>query len=375
MKEKIFFDNNATTKIADEVLQVIINTYSQPLNASSIHYFGRTATRIVNQAREHIKKLLGANNYQVIFTSGGTEANNLALFGLPDYQVIASSVEHPAVYNVALKRNGQTIKVDGNCVVDMADLEEKIKSLNSKNFIVSVMLANNETGSIQPIKEIAQLVHQYGGLMHSDIVQAVGKIDVNLEDLNVDMASVSSHKLNGPQGVGVLLVRKPLDINPILFGSSSEGGKRPGTLNVAGCAGFGEACRLSVDKIGKYKELENLRNYLEDSLKKIAGEISGDDLTIFSESVERLPNTSYIATKGIDNQTQLIDMDLNGIAVSIGSACSSGSSKPSRVLGEMDVSDDLAKNTIRVSLGLESTKEQVDKFIEIWANLYHKTKS
>ena len=370
MKERIFFDNNATTKIADEVLQSMIKAYGEPLNPSSIHYFGRTATRISNQAREHIKKLLGAENYQVIFTSGGTEANNLALFGFKDYQVITSAIEHPAVYNVALKKDGKIAKVDSNCIVDIADLEEKIKSLNSKNFIVSIMLANNETGAIQPIKKIAQLVHQYGGLMHSDIVQATGKINIDLEDLNVDMASISSHKLNGPQGVGVLLVRKSLDIEPIIFGSSQEGGKRPGTLNVAGCVGLGEACRLAVNKIEKYTKLAELRDYLENSLQKIAK----DDLTIFSREVDRLPNTSYIATKGIDNQTQLIDLDLNGIAVSIGAACSSGTSKPSRVLAAMNVADELAKNTIRVSLGLENTIDQVNKFIEVWGNLYKKTR-
>jgi len=370
VKERIFFDNNATTKIADEVLQVMIKSYAEPLNSSSIHYFGRTATRISNQAREHIKKLLNAANYQVIFTSGGTETNNLALFGFKDYQVISSAIEHPAVYNVALKKSGQIVKVDHNCVVNIADLEKKIKSLNSKNFIVSIMLANNETGAIQPIKEIAQLTHQYSGLMHSDIVQAAGKINIDLEDLNVDMASISSHKLNGPQGVGALLIRKSLDIEPIIFGSSQEGGKRPGTLNVAGCIGLGEACRIAVDKINKYQELAKLRDYLEQNLSKI----SGEDLTIFSKDVERLPNTSYIATKGIDNQTQLIDFDLNGIAVSIGAACSSGSSKPSRVLGAMNVADDLAKNTIRVSLGLDNTKEQVDKFIDVWTNLYQKTR-
>jgi cysteine desulfurase len=371
MKERIFFDNNATTKIADEVLQAMVKAYSEPLNPSSIHYFGRTATRVSNQARENIKKLLGAQNYQVIFTSGGTEANNLALFGFKDYQVITSAIEHPAVYNVALKKNGQIVKVDSNCVIDIADLEAKIKNLNTKNFIVSIMLANNETGAIQPIKQISQLTHQYGGLIHSDIVQATGKINIDLEDLNIDMASISSHKLNGPQGVGVLLIRKTLDIEPIIFGSSQEGGKRPGTLNVAGCVGLGEACRLAVEKIEKYTKLADLRNYLEAEVQKIGG----DNVVIFSNKVERLPNTSYIATKGIDNQTQLIDLDLNGIAVSIGAACSSGSSKPSRVLGAMDVADDLAKNTIRVSLGLESTKEQVDKFIEVWGNLYRKTRS
>ncbi len=375
MDQRIFFDNNATTKIADEALQAMLLAYSEPLNQSSIHSFGRNARRISNQAREHIKQLLGAENYQVIFTSGGTEANNLALLGFKDYQIITSAIEHPAVYNVALKKDGKIAKVDSDGVVDIADLETKIKALDSKNFIVSVMLANNETGAIQPIKAIAKLTHQYGGLMHSDIVQAFGKINIDLEDLNVDMASISAHKLNGPQGIGALLIRKSLDIEPITFGSSQEGGKRPGTVNVAGCAGFGEACRLAVEKIEKYKKLAELRDYLENSLQKIAEEINVNNLVVFSKKVLRLPNTSYIATKGIDNQTQLIDFDLNGIAVSIGAACSSGSSKTSRVLKAMNVSDELSNNTIRVSLGLKNTKEEVDKFIEVWKNLYRKTRN
>ena len=368
MKERIFFDNNATTKIADEVLQAMIRIYQEPLNSSSIHYFGRTANRVVNQSRLHIKNLLGARNYQVIFTSGGTESNNLALCGLKDYQVITSEIEHPSVYNVVVKQNGQFVKSDKNGIVNIDDLEKKIRNLDNKNFIVSIMLANNETGAIQPIKDISKLVHQYGGLIHSDIVQAAGKIDINLEDLNIDMASLSSHKINGPQGVGVLLVRNSLDINPIIFGSSQEGGKRPGTLNVVGAVGLGEACYIAVDKINKYQELTNLRDYLEESLKKSAG----DDVVIFSKNVCRLPNTSYFATKGIDNQTQLIEFDLNGIAVSIGAACSSGSSKPSRVLGAMGVKDNLAQNTVRISLGLNNNKEQIDYFIKVWKNLHNR---
>ena len=370
MKERIFFDNNATTKIADEVLQAMIEAYKQPLNASSIHHFGRFANKIVNQSRGYIQNLLNAHNYQIIFTSGGTESNNLALFGFKNYFLISSVIEHPSIYKIIDEQGGVLIKVNNDGIVDIIDLEAQIKSLNSKDFIVSIMLANNETGALQPIKEIAKIVHSYGGLIHSDIIQAVGKIDIDLEDLNIDLASISAHKINGPQGVGALLVRKGIDISPITFGGAGEGGKRPGTLNVAGVVGFGEACRIAADKISKYQELAKLRDYLEESLIKIAG----DDVVVFSKNVARLPNTSFFATKGIDNQTQLIDFDLNGIAASIGSACSSGSSKPSRVLKAMEVADDLAKNVIRVSMGLENTTEQVERFIEIWKNLYQRTR-
>jgi cysteine desulfurase len=370
MKEQIFFDNNATTKIDDNVLKAMIESYERPLNPSSTHHFGRFANKVVNQSRLHIQNFFNAQNYKIIFTSGGTESNNLALLGFKDRSLIASAIEHPSVYNIVIKQNGGIIKVDNNGIVNIYDLEEKLKILESSNFIASVMLANNETGSIQAIKEIAKIVHKYGGLIHSDIVQAVGKINIDLEELNIDLASVSAHKINGPQGVGALLVKKSLDIDPIMFGGLGEGGKRAGTINVAGTVGFGEACRIAVNQISKYQELANLRDYLEQSILKIAE----GNVVIFSKDVARLPNTSFFATKGVDNQTQLIDFDLNGISVSIGSACSSGSSKPSRVLGEMNVADDLAKNTIRVSFGRQNDKEQVDYFIKIWNKLYQKTK-
>ncbi|MFT6331984.1 MAG: cysteine desulfurase [Lentimonas sp.] len=369
--QRIYLDNNATTKIDPKVLEVMNEVYLEPLNPSSTHSFGRKAAKVCNESRKNIKKLLGAENYQVIFTSGGTESNNLALLGFKDYQLIASEIEHLAVYNVVLKKNGSFVKVDSDGIVNIDDLEQKIKQLETKNFIVSIMLANNETGIIQPIKEIAKMVHSFGGLIHSDIIQAAGKIEIDLEDLNIDLASISGHKLNGPQGTGALLIRNSLDIDPILFGSSQEGGKRAGTVNVAGSVGLGEAFKLALEKPCKYQELADLRNYLEDEIKKIAGE----DVVIFGKNVLRLPNTTYFATLGIDNQTQLIEFDLNGIAISIGSACSSGSSKPSKVLSSMNVADDIAKNTIRVSLGLENSKEQINKFITVWRNLYQNTKN
>jgi cysteine desulfurase len=369
MAEKIYFDHNSTTKIDAKVLEAMAEVYRQPLNSSSTHHFGRAANKLLDQARDKVKKLFNAgDNYKVVFTSGGTESNNLALNG---FKLITSEIEHSAVYDLAVKKNATLVNVDQNGIIDLGDLEEKLAKLKTRDFLVSVMLANNETGVIQPIKQIAKLVHSFGGLIHSDMVQAAGKIAVDLEDLNIDLASVSAHKICGSQGVGALLIRSGIDVEPLFSGSSQEGGKRPGTVNIAGAVGFGKACEIALDKNNEYKNLEKLRNYLEENLKKIAGE----NVEIFGQNVERLPNTSFIGLRGIGNQTQLIHFDLNNICVSIGAACSSGSSKPSRVLSAMKIDEEMAKGAIRVSLGLENTQKEIDHFIEIWGELYNRIKN
>lgn len=369
--ERIFFDNNATTKISEAAQDAIFNSYKTPLNSSSIHSFGREATKIYNQTKSEIVNSFNAKNYQIIFTSGGTEANNLAILGLPNYHIITSKLEHSSTYDPALKREAIIAKINSNGVIDIEDLKEKIETIKTSNFLVSIMLANNETGAIQPVKEIAKLVHAKNGLIHSDLAQAIGKIEVDLEDLNIDIAGISAHKFGGPQGVGALLVRVGIDLEPIILGGGQEGGKRSGTTNIAGIAGFGAVCQNAYDRIKKNQELAELRNYLENSLKTIGG----DDVVIFSEKSDRLPNTSLIATKGISNQIQLIDFDLNGIAVSIGSACSSGSAKPSRVLQAMNIDESLIKSTIRISLGIDNNKAEIDKFIQVWSKLYQRIRN
>lgn len=369
MKDKVFFDNNATTRVDAEVIKEMVEVMELPLNSSSIHAHGRFALRKLNNARSQIKKLLNASNYDVIFTSGATESNNLALLGGEKLPVITSEIEHPAIVNVAKQIEHYFVKITPESLVDIEDLKQKITDLKGQKFVCSIMFAHNETGVLFPIKEIAKITHQNFGLFHCDLTQAVGKLPIDLEDLNVDMASLSGHKLNGPQGAGALLVRKGLNVGQILFGSGQEGGKRPGTNNIAGAVGLGKACEISKEKIVKYQKVRELRDYFESSLKKIAG----DDVTIFCQNVQRTPNTSFVAMKNVDNQTQLIDFDLNGFSIAIGSACSSGSSKPPMALSQMGVGDDLAKNAIRVSFDLSNNKEQIDKFIEIWHNLYKKT--
>jgi len=366
VKGVIYFDNNSTTKIDPKVLNLMNETYQKPLNSSSQHQFGQIAAKYVNAAKDKISNLLNAQNYQIIFNSGATEANNTALQAFENYQIITSAIEHISVLDLAKKQNATIIGVDAQGLLNLAELEKTLQNLEHKNFLVSVIFANNETGVIQNLKEIARLTHQYGGLIHSDITQAAGKIKVDLEDLNIDLASISAHKINGPQGVGALLVRNSLQINPLILGGLQEEGKRAGTTNIAGIAGFGEACKIDEERLAKYQETANLRDYLENKLTEKAA----NNVEFFSKTANRLPNTSFFATKNLSNQTLLIALDLNKIAVSIGAACSSGVSKTSPVLKALGVDEKTASCAIRISLGAENTKEEIDKFIAIWEKLY-----
>lgn len=365
----IYFDHNATTKLDPLVLNKMNELYKEPINALATHNLGRKGAQELEEARKSIKNLLNADTYEVTFTSSGTESSNLAIFGSEADVIFLSKIEHTSTFN-SRPNGARIIEIESleNGVIDIEDFKKKLEEVESSNFLVSILLANNETGAIQPVEEISKLVHQKGGLIHSDIVQAVGKIDVDLEKLNVDFASVSAHKINGPQGVGALLHRKGLNLKPIIFGGGQEKSKRAGTSNIAGIAGFGEACKLAKAKIELYKETESLRDFLELKMKEVAG----DNIEIFSKNVARLPNTSYSSLRNSDNQTQLINFDLNNICVSAGSACSSGTLKISKVLQAMKVKPELLQGAIRVSLGIENTKEEVEKFITIWTKFYQR---
>lgn len=367
----IYFDHNSTTKIAPEALAKMNEVYLLPLNSSAIHHFGRMANQLVEEVRADLKNLLNAANYEVIFTSSATEATNTVFFGIEADTILFSKIEHASVFNCR-PENKKIIEIEvlENGLVDFSDLEKKLEKVENGKFLISVMLANNETGAIQEIEKIAKLAHQKAGLIHCDIVQAAGKIEVDLEKLNVDFASISAHKIHGPQGVGALLIRKGLDVAPLIYGSKQEKSKRAGTLNVAGIVGFGEACKLAKNNILNYQEVAKLRDFLELEIQKIAN----DDVKIFANQVERLPNTSYIALRNADNQTQLINFDLNRICVSAGAACSSGTLAESRVLKAMGVSLEFSNSAIRVSLGLENTKEEIEKFILIWSEFYKRNK-
>ncbi len=365
----INFDHNASTQVSPSVLAAINATYGYGANSSSTHTLGRKAAMLIETVREDLRDVVNGQNYEIYFTSGGTEANNTALFQDFD-KIFMAKFEHSSVYN-ARPQNCEIVEIEikENGEVDLSDLSEKLKNANSKNFLVTIMHANNETGVIQPIKEAAKLTHQYGGLIHSDMVQSFGKIKVDLEDLNIDFATVSSHKINGPQGVGAILVRRGIDIKPLIFGGGHENGKRSGTLNNAGIAGFGEALKTFDEKFAKLQKVRELRDFIESEIKKIAS----DDVKFFGQNANRTANTSYFALRGADSQTQLIHFDLKGIMISAGSACSSGTTKASRVLKAMKADPEFS-NAIRISLSVDNTKEEALVFLEALKEYYQKIK-
>ncbi len=365
----IYFDNNSTTKIAEEVLEKMTKIYQLPLNSSASHQLGRQGNAVLEEARNSVKELINAQNYEIIFTAGSTEANNTVICGAEAETVLLCGIEHASVYSCR-PQNREFIEIaatqEGQ--IDLKDLEQKLTNLAGKKILLCLMFANNETGAIQPIKEAAKLIHQKGGLIHCDLVQGTAKIDINLEDLNIDYAAISAHKIHGPQGVGALLMRKGLDLKPLLVGGKQEKSKRAGTTNLAGIAGFGMACKIAKENMKKYSEVKNLRDFLENELIKIAG----DNVKFISRESNRLPNTSFISLKNFDSQTQLMNFDLNGICVSAGATCSSGSISESRVLKTMNISPEFLNGAIRVSLSYENNKSEVEKFIKIWGDFYQK---
>ena len=364
----INFDNNATTKLCPEALEVMSDAYQFSYNPSANHSLGRQAAMIVENARMNVSEALNANNYEIFFTGGGTEANNMALFSEKFDKIFFSKIEHSSVYNVRPKNTDIIeIETDENGVIDLKKLEEELCKVETANFLVSVMYANSEAGIIQPIKEIAKLVHQKGGLIHSDMVQACGKIKIDLEDLNVDFATISAHKINGPQGVGAIMVRRGLDIEPIIYGGGQENGKRSGTLNVAGIAGLGHCITKLDEKIVKMTEIGKIRDYIEEEIAKIAG----NNVKFFGKEVDRVKNTSFFAIKNGDSQTQLIHFDLNKIMVSGGSACSSGSTKAPKILEAMNITEDF-KGALRVSLSSDNTIDEAKQFIAAFKKYYEK---
>jgi cysteine desulfurase len=289
----------------------------------------------------------------------------MALFGCEAEVIFLSPLEHASVF-YCRPNDKKFIEfgVLNSGLVDIADLEKKLQKLQHKNFLVTVCLANNETGAIQNVKEIAHLTHKFGGLIFSDVVQAGGKIKIDLANLDVDFASFSSHKMRGPQGVGALFVKKGVKINPLIHGSKQENCKRAGTHNIAGIAGFAEACGL-ID-VEKYAQINLLREHLEKSLKAIAG----DDVIFFADTVDRLPNTSYIGLRVGDKKQQLEDFTRHKICISDVTGCSNGNNVGSNTLQAMKACEQYTQNTIRVSLGVENTRAEVDKFIEVWSNFF-----
>jgi cysteine desulfurase len=361
----VYFDHNATTQIDGRVLDAMLPWMrTQSGNPSSRHQFGRAAREAVAQAREQVARACGAQASQVVFTASGTEANNLAIKGLADYlphgQILSSAVEHPCVTRsaIAMRALGHTsnsIPVGSDGKVDRAEMKAQLSQATS---LVSVMLANNETGVLQDVAELAELARAHGSLMHTDAVQALGKIAINFNDLNVHAMTVSSHKLHGPQGAAALILDKRLDIQPLLHGGGQERGLRSGTENVAAIVGFGLACELASQQLADYQgHTLSLRTQLETGLAAM-------NATIFGAQSIRLSNTSFFAMDGIEGETLVVALDRKGFAVASGSACSSDSTEPSAVLLAMGVQEDLARGALRVSLGQQNTTQQVSDFLQ-----------
>lgn len=367
----IYFDYNATSPLKQGVLDAML-PYFRTLygNPSSLHRSGRMARDAVEKAREQVARLAGASPSQVVFTSGGTEANNLAIHGLAGCfslgEILISPIEHPSVFEPvkALSRKGWSVvrlDVDDQGVIGGQSLDCAIRS--GLRF-ATCMIANNETGVIQNIQAIADRLHERAIPMHCDAVQALGKIALDFNALGVSCMSLSAHKIGGPKGAGALLIDKSLGIEALLLGGGQEKELRGGTENVAAIAGFGEAAEITRKDLERNTEhLIDLKLKLEQGLKKFPA------VTIFSEHVERLPNTLMFGSHGFDGEMLVMELDRKGIAVSSGSACSSQSTEASPVLLAMGIDEELAKSAVRISLGPENTESEVDRLLSVLSRM------
>ncbi len=362
MAEQVYLDYNASAPLCPEAKQAMIAAMDVSGNPSSVHASGRAARKIVDHARRTIGELVGGDSERIIFTSGGTEANNLALNGLEDVTVFTSAIEHPSV--IEGRHDAKRIPVDGNGVIDLDALEAMLKEASDAGLkvLVSVMLANNETGVIQPVAKVGLLAREYGAKVHCDAVQALGRMPVDMGRLLVDMVSISAHKIGGPKGIGALAIAPGVMLVPQIRGGGQEKYRRGGTENVLGIAGFDAAARRAEAGMAKMTKIAEMRDRLETELASEAPE-----LLIAGKGTERLVNTSCLILPGMPGETQVMALDLAGVAISSGSACSSGKVRESHVLKEMGVSD--AGSAIRVSLGLETTDEDIDTFIRVWSRM------
>ncbi|HET7160593.1 MAG TPA: cysteine desulfurase family protein [Burkholderiales bacterium] len=371
----VYLDHNATTPLDERVLDAMLpylrNQYG---NASSRHELGTRARQAVNTARAQVAALVNVEPSQVVFVSGGTEANNLFIKGAAGFlkpgQIAVSAIEHPCVMQPArdLARSAWTLRKLAVDADGRVDLEDVAAALKTPTGIVSVMLANNETGVIQAVAQVAELARAARAWVHTDAVQALGKIDVDFRALNVHGMTISAHKICGPKGVGALVVDKRIELKPLIAGGGHEQGMRSGTENVPGIVGFGEAAELMRSRKAEIAErLATLRARLESGLHEVGA-------VIFGERAARLPNTTYFACPHIDGETLVIELDKLGYAVAAGAACSSASTEPSATLIAMGVDAELARGAIRVSLGVQNTMSDIEGFVRAVQGLVKKLK-
>lgn len=374
MADRAYLDWNATAPLRPQAKAALTAALELCGNPSSVHGEGRAARRLIEDAREQVAKLVGADPADVVFTSGGTEANTLALTPLvaragdkaPLQRLLISAIEHPSVRSAGRfpAEAVSEIPVTAQGAVDLAALKAALA--NGGRALVSIMLANNETGVIQPVREAADIVHEAGGILHVDAVQGPGRMPLDLKALGADLLTLSAHKLGGPKGVGALIRTPGIHISePLIKGGGQERGARAGTENVAGIAGFGAAAEAALQSLdADIARMRALRDRLEAGLKT-----ETPQAVIFGAEAERLPNTTLFALPGIKAETAVIAFDLDGVAVSSGAACSSGKVQPSHVLAAMGVQRALSDGAIRVSLGPATTENDLERFRNAWNKL------
>jgi cysteine desulfurase len=368
MKPRIYLDNSATTPVDEFVLEAMIPCFRETFgNASSVHIFGQEARAIVEEARRSVAGLLGADTREIVFTSGGTESDNSALWGIfrsgyrPGNHIVTTKIEHPAILATckAMESAGAEItyvSMDSSGGVDPGAIES---ALRDTTLLISVMHANNETGIIQPIEEISKIARRRGILLHTDAVQSAGKIPIDVSALGVDLLSLSGHKFHGPKGIGALYIRKGTKIAPFMTGGSHERKRRAGTENVPGIAGLGAAARLALERLPQMEtRVAGLRDHLEgQAMSRISGmRINGQG--------RRLPNISNLSFERLEGEAAVIALDLEGIAISTGSACSSGSLDPSHVLIAMGLRPEVVQGSLRFSLCFHNSEQEIDRTVQ-----------
>jgi len=370
MKNAIYMDYNATSPIRPAVIEAVATVMAEVGNPSSVHAAGRKARGFVEEARAKVAALAGARSRDVMFCSGGTEAANTVILGSGAKSLIVSAIEHPCVLAASAVADVPvfTLPVTESGTVSLNALRELLEKAPAPA-LVSVMYANNEMGAVQPVADICAIAKEYGALVHSDAVQAAGKIPLDMTGLGLDYLTLSAHKIGGPQGVGAIVLSPTAPLKPLMVGGGQELGRRSGTENVAGVAGFGVAAIEALNHLTDSAGLSALRDKMENSLRQHA-----NDIVIIGEKAERLANTSCIAISGVKGETQVMHFDLAGICISSGSACSSGKVKASHVLNAMGLDSELANSSIRVSLGVDTTPAHIEAFVSSWKKLYDRTK-
>ena len=373
----IYLDSAASTQIHEEVLQEMLPYFKEQYgNPSSIHRYGRLAAKAIDTARKRIAELINAKQNEILLTSGGTESNNTALFGIMRQnmarQLITSDIEHDAILEPCkqLQKEGFDVIYLPVNNYGTVNIERLKSSITKETVLVSIMFANNEVGTIQPIKEIAQICKQHNILFHTDAIQAVGKIPIDVKELGVDLLSISSHKINGPKGIGALYIKNGTKLAPFILGGGQENGMRSGTENVANIVGFGKACYMAKENLDKNViHMKNLRDHLT---SRITNEISHVSV---NGSMEKTPNNTHFTFLGVNGEDLIIKLDEHGIAASTGSACSVKTQKASHVLLAMGFSHEQITGSLRMTVGLYNTISEIDQTVDILKKVIQELRS